>query len=401
MTQDFLIGSDPEAVLFVDGSRVTGQDYFTGISVGSDSAQVPIEFRPDPSESVEEHMENMRGCIQELMDTICKIQDFLGSSIRLRGGGAPTGHPIGGHIHISADSEIDEKARSLGAVLFSFNWMTGGEDFIDRLKVGKYGGPFDFRVKHHGFETRTPYSWLSSPIWTGAYLSIAWIMIRNWDKVKGDKRIGRLIDIYERNTLFRNERNDRGNRRWSGNNKAVYTDVYNIINEIFNWFTTLDGYSEVGRYLHFASNVTRRRTAMDTTRNIFVSWGIKPKSNTVNIYMGKESGLDIDVTSIKKKGIGDIYIYGSGRKHGRDLWVWSDEDSGPICKDVITYLKRKGYTVKHGRWGRYEKLSPSIGVVVGIPIHIRKEKGAINTIVNDISDIMSSHSDKYLPVMWW
>jgi len=162
------IGADPEfEVHGKTGNIISASRYFSGTSsadqVGVDGASHTGELRPKPGSP-----ERVTSNIRKLMK---KVKDTLPAGFNV-GAGSGKNHPLGGHIHISGrpQSEI---------LLDKF------EQFITQPLNAKssttdlrrsYGSPRSWRIQPHGWEYRSPCSWLAHPVITRGALVIAYTL---------------------------------------------------------------------------------------------------------------------------------------------------------------------------------------------------------------------------------
>ena len=151
--QTVMLGADPEMETAVNGSMVSAFELPQMCTrekayISHDGMTQPQrELRPDPANTPEELVENIRDLI--------KISSFFGEELTVVGKIAP----LGGHIHIGNASPSKELTLVLDYFLSPLN------EFNSELRVkSKYGKLGDVRAKPHGFEYRTPPAiWLLTP----------------------------------------------------------------------------------------------------------------------------------------------------------------------------------------------------------------------------------------------
>lgn len=147
------LGADPEMETSINGNLVSAYELpqlctreKTYISHDG-MTQPQRELRPDPADSPEELVENIRDLI--------KISSFFGEDLSVVGKSLS----LGGHIHIGNASPSRELTMVLDYFLSPFN-----EFNTNQRTVSKYGKLGDVRVQPHGFEYRTPpAAWLLTP----------------------------------------------------------------------------------------------------------------------------------------------------------------------------------------------------------------------------------------------
>ncbi|QGG46876.1 putative amidoligase domain-containing protein [Heliorestis convoluta] len=179
------IGSDPEFMLSLQpGHRMVPASRFfprQGV-VGCDSRRafgasddLPLaEVRPEPAQSANEAVEKIRAALREAIK-LCPY-----ANIAWVAGSEPyPGYPTGGHIHFGGIDANNQLLRALDQyvalpLLFLENQ--------DRAKQRRqfYGTLGDFRTKSHGFEYRTPGSWISTPELTRIALTLASLVAKNY-----------------------------------------------------------------------------------------------------------------------------------------------------------------------------------------------------------------------------
>jgi hypothetical protein len=176
-----LIGADPEFLLVdPDGRVVSASRFFPRDgAAGSDALRVrgrircPVaELRPDPAGDPDALARGIRG----LMRRAGAMTAAAGRPLRWLAGGMPVpGFALGGHLHLN----VPPSARLL-RVLDSCVALplAAAEDARGVRRRPRYGALGDFRVKPHGFEYRTPPSWLVSPIAARAAFAVALLAAR-------------------------------------------------------------------------------------------------------------------------------------------------------------------------------------------------------------------------------
>lgn len=180
--REILIGADPEFLLVgPDGRVVSASRYFPRDgAAGSDALRVrgqlrcPVaELRPDPAVDPDGLLRGIRG----LMRRAEAMTAAAGRPLRWLAGGMPVpGFALGGHLHLS----IPPSTRLL-RVLDSCVALplAAAEDARAVKRRPRYGALGDFRVKSHGFEYRTPPSWLVSPLAAQAAFAAALLAARH------------------------------------------------------------------------------------------------------------------------------------------------------------------------------------------------------------------------------
>lgn len=176
------LGCDPELVCTVDGAFVDASDYFSQYApMGTDGCSSIAEIRPGYSESP--------------VDLTAKIWKILGKAyekypeLDYYAGHYHFGYAIGGHIHFGALDPVNLKilkhiaindiVKNLDVVFTTLGLvLDDAEQRANRIRCG-YGGSTAFRTQSHGFEYRSPGSWLLSPAMTLITLSLAKVIAVN------------------------------------------------------------------------------------------------------------------------------------------------------------------------------------------------------------------------------
>ncbi len=147
------LGADPEMETTINGDLVSALELPQLCTrekayISHDGHTQPQrELRPDPADTPEELVENIRDLI--------KISSFFNEELSVVGRVLP----LGGHIHIGNATPTPELIEVLDYFLFPFN------EFNSETRTGsKYGKLGDVRQQPHGFEYRTPpAAWLLTP----------------------------------------------------------------------------------------------------------------------------------------------------------------------------------------------------------------------------------------------
>jgi hypothetical protein len=191
------VGCDPEFLLLDTNGRVRsfdGNHTDDHGNIGSDHGGRVGELRPKhgtPKEVVEHIREQMKWIKRQYPDAII-----------VGGGGNGYGASIGGHIHIGGlklQGEYSSFTRwrnrgrmrqlQLNTVdpehklIYALDFFIGRR--MKKVPGGKrggysYGAPSDIETKAHGFEYRTPPSWITDPIFAEATLVVAQKIVELW-----------------------------------------------------------------------------------------------------------------------------------------------------------------------------------------------------------------------------
>ena len=148
------LGADPEFETKVKGRDVSAFDLLSVSSrnktyISHDGHTQPQrEMRPDPANTPQELVENIRDLI--------KISSFFGEDLYVTGNKMA----LGGHIHVGNATASPDIITAMDYFFTPFAAFNS-----ELRKASKYGKVGDVRSKEHGFEYRTPPSaWLATPI---------------------------------------------------------------------------------------------------------------------------------------------------------------------------------------------------------------------------------------------
>lgn len=162
----FKIGADPEFEFRRNGHTVRASDVFgfdLTSHLGTDGASSTAELRVNAGSYYEITQEISRLIGQAQKVSGCEA--YAGSGITM---------PLGGHIHFSG---IPTDAFFIGQLeKFITAPLNTVSDRSARHHYGHQRG--EIRRQPHGWEFRSPLSWLSTPILTNGVLAIAWVLAR-------------------------------------------------------------------------------------------------------------------------------------------------------------------------------------------------------------------------------
>jgi hypothetical protein len=188
---NFTIGCDPEFCITnkEEGSVLSAEDYYERNCIGSDGGGVAFEVRPDYSTDPLRVVSNMHN---NLLQLVRKEVDFGDPEYVWQAGSfiATIEQPLGGHIHFGS---IDSELTIPCACEWLDQYVGAASILIEDKEEGiarrerDYGYKGDHRVNDHGFEYRTPSSWITSPYIAAAILCLAKTVIHEALKLGGKK----------------------------------------------------------------------------------------------------------------------------------------------------------------------------------------------------------------------
>ncbi|MFS0722362.1 putative amidoligase domain-containing protein [Paenibacillus sp. 1P07SE] len=174
------IGADPEFVLLRADGRIVSPARFLDphSAVGCDTVVIgrrvrhPVaELRPSPATDPAVLAGQLRRLLRHAASRITE------PGLRWLAGGMPVpGLGLGGHIHFSGAWLSTRLLRMLDScVAFPLALV---EDPAGRKRRPRYGALGDYRLQPHGFEYRTPPSWLISPMAAQAAFALGLLAVR-------------------------------------------------------------------------------------------------------------------------------------------------------------------------------------------------------------------------------
>ncbi len=163
-----MIGLDPEMGILNKKGKFVGSPY-TGTEIGRDAGDV-VELRPKPG-SVKDVIENVRTLYTSMGKT-------LGKDLRLvSGGGRCIGKSLGGHIHFNIPPNALLTLMLDDFIGKPIQRVTGSERRAGENSYGKLGS---IAKKTHGFEYRTPPSFIGKPDMFAGVIAVAYCVASTW-----------------------------------------------------------------------------------------------------------------------------------------------------------------------------------------------------------------------------
>lgn len=176
---DFKVGADPEFG-FIDANKhcVNAESVIDGdkfeAQFGVDGCGRVAEIRPTAAKNPLSVVRNIRNTMLAGLEENPDTQTY-----NWKAGSIVDGEPIGGHIHFGTRGlmkglTVDNFLPSLDRyVAYPLLLLEDPDEASERRRDHDYGGLSDFRPQNHGFEYRTPASWLTSPYIAGGVLCLA------------------------------------------------------------------------------------------------------------------------------------------------------------------------------------------------------------------------------------
>jgi len=161
----FTLGCDPELICHRNGQFVPAYNYFkSNSSFGLDGCESTAEIRPGFSESPIDLTSKIYQILQYGHEKAPELEFYAGHYV--------DNYAIGGHTHFSLqpDSRI---ISALDVMLGSLSSCIDDKQQKLKRESSGYGKKSAYRKKSHGFEYRTPGSFLLSPSVTLVHLTLA------------------------------------------------------------------------------------------------------------------------------------------------------------------------------------------------------------------------------------
>lgn len=196
----FTLGADPELLCRLNGKYVPAHQYFkSASSFGLDGCESVAEIRPGFSESP--------------IDVTSKIYQILeyghskAPDLEFYAGHFVDNLSLGGHLHFSIQPEPNI-VDALDTVLYSLSNCIDDRDQRSKREKCGYGKRKATRKQPHGFEYRTPGSWLLSPSITLVTFTLAKIAVLgvtednlDFNEIKGRQHSSTFLKNLKNNLL--------------------------------------------------------------------------------------------------------------------------------------------------------------------------------------------------------
>lgn len=176
---DFMLGADPEfGFLDRQGHSISAceiiKDDLHADTFGLDGSNEVAEIRPAPSENPFTVVANIGRALRH------GASEHEGTiAYDWKAGSSVDGSPIGGHIHFGTKVlkdgyNLQENLGTLDRYLAqTMILLEDPDEARERRDAGSYGRLGDHRDQKHGFEYRSPSSWLTSPYIASGVLCLA------------------------------------------------------------------------------------------------------------------------------------------------------------------------------------------------------------------------------------
>ena len=258
------IGADPEFVLLRRDGRIVSPTRFLdpGGAAGCDTVVVgrtvrhPVaELRPEPASDPAELAAHLRRLLQQAAARITE------RDLRWLAGGMPVpGLGLGGHIHFSGTWLSSRLLRMLDScVAFPLALV---EDPAGRKRRPRYGALGDYRLQPHGFEYRTPPSWLVSPMAAQAAFALGMLGVRE------------LWTLSAAYGTLPAEQPELVAAYYEGNRELLHEGMRSFLDLI----TRTDAYHELGRFISPLLTAIRTGATWNEQADLRHKWKLPTKS---------------------------------------------------------------------------------------------------------------------------
>ena len=221
-----MIGADPEFTLMRGERLVHAERHCIDIegqlrqSFGVDGCSIIAEIRPKPATTPEQLLENTKTCLSEGFETEAVLYSWKA--------GSWSNAPIGGHIHFGFQ-QTTQFIRVLDyALALPLYFIEDREE--EQRRRSYYGGFHSWRSQPHGFEYRTPPSWLVSQQICLEVYQLAFKIAELYQ----DPHFNNLME-FSRSDLHRNEDTYRSDALERLEVLCVQGEIYSLIRDKKTW----------------------------------------------------------------------------------------------------------------------------------------------------------------------
>ncbi len=299
MNKTFKIGSDPEFLFVKDGSLYNASNLYSGTGmndeIGVDGHASTAELRPKAKTNPIEHFNEIE---KNLKKVYSKVKSM---GITTLAGSKKFGDIIGGHIHFgnvyihANDGTLTNKdiVNILDLYLGLPLMMVEEEKESSNRKLS-YGQLSDVRKQPHGFEYRTPSSWLVSRGITKSALCLAYTVmdayLQNGKKIYNES-------IY-RGTIDR--------IKFNKTNKKYYSQ---LMGYVYHKIKQMPLYGTYHKEINSLFSMIKLGMVWKSNADIFSNWGIKERNG--KIIFSKDKQLQTIAKYFNDIKVSEnIYMYG-------------------------------------------------------------------------------------------
>ena len=259
------IGCDPEfGLVGMHGLVANAQHAFSGAHpyLGWDHGGSVAEIRPPASRSPIGLVSNIKTIIKES----AAMSSWAGF-LKWSAGSAVKEQPIGGHIHFGAITSCEtlhpngkyfyKVLHALDSILAPIGIALEHRNEAATRRSGDYGHLGDFRPQDWGFEYRPLSSWLVSPEIAVGILSLAFIIVNEYDNDELMKKAEVLPRMQERDY-----------------NRADQCQIYRAAVTAINFAEKLPLYNKLYRFIFPIFWMVGHKIKWDTSKSMLDTWRI-------------------------------------------------------------------------------------------------------------------------------
>lgn len=306
-------GADPEFIFKKDGLFYKADNIYGGrlldTKIGTDGHAQIAEFRPSPHADAISMCEEIRDLIRNVWERDAKSRGLSAHAGSAGGEGAYK--PLCGHIHFNIKSkEIKEKLLPyLNVPMIMLMFLEDYDENVIRrrqrdMEGNYYGRLSDMRDQPHGFEYRTPSSWLVSPAIARGYFSIYHSLVHDFQKNKFVAkhpltRVKKLLEEWDLDEHFRNAEHDAF--------RYKLKTVVNGIKELTFYKTNFMNYQN---YINTMFSLLRLGKPWNEDRDMFETWGIKKEVLTKSLFFFQTKDYKVKsliIPNLKLSNIGNVF----------------------------------------------------------------------------------------------
>jgi hypothetical protein len=347
MSLKYTIGSDPEFSVFVEGKYRDASSIFTcstNSPIGTDGCSSTGELRPKAKTDPLSHANEIVKLIRTIdSDYIC------GKDITIHAGSYHGSHPIGGHIHYGFkpnDYMIGCLDTYVGVPL-----MLLEDGLASKFRRRNYGELGNYRDQPHGFEYRTPASWITDCGMISSSLCLAYVVGDFMRRNKTSKKNDLINVIHGLSDEFK-----------KGDKKVFY----DIMPQLFSDIRCMPMYKmyplQINYLYHMITNRLTWRQERDVVARVLKNRSVKVidtvKDNWTSYISANTNDYNLlsIIDKLKNKAIphyiessspadSKVYIYGISDGHDMDVMVSVNKDG---LSSVYPNLKIRGGSIGKG-----------------------------------------------------
>lgn len=384
-TTKLTIGSDPEFYFVRLNESKTKEELLqavdilensTNASLGVDGCQSIGEMRPKYGNTVSEHIANILKLMKKLNEKTPIEYKVCAGSGKYK--------PIGGHIHFGLKNYNDRLIKKLDAVSLFYLFLEERDYNIKRRCESVYGHLGSVRDQPHGFEYRTPSSWLVSPLVARGMLSTYYAVVK--DHMMGVKnKYLYNITSWMRDYEIEQSYNRAHIKVFAPKFKMMVRAIRNLSMYQHNVDKTKDRIESIialmkqGKHWNEDKDLLTRWKFRNFIQQKLISERCFFKFNTEDEYLGDMEQLinRHPIYSIPMNESKEIFVFGLNEKRG----ILASSDSLEVCtllRDVLALHNIKGEIMCK------PMLASSHSIELGLSKKIRKNSSLMGVILDNL-----------------